>query len=218
MWITLLTNYKKIIFVTLIALVLGLSGSLYLTKNKLKSTFDMYSVEANNVKALEQGVLHWKDVAGRNNSKSIQLQYKTEYLERSNDSTVRYLNNIIKDQKIKIKNISQMGYITSSVDTILQDTTIYINTPDTTVDLSDEYIKNIVRIKKGYISSEIGVVDTLGIFFTNRKELIAPKKKFFICRWFQNWFGDKQTIVEAQVTRSNKRVQTTDQKFIHIIK
>ena len=180
----------------------------YNTINKLNKKYDKAII---NTKALM-----YENINEKNKSKIY--EFTIDQLKYFNDSINLKIDSVIKDNKIKTKEIEQLQYqktITSTKDTIVTKDTIFIK--DLKIDTT--------LIKKGYIldlkleyPNKIMVHPTFEneqyVIFTINKETIDPPKKLFFLRWFQK----KHTVLNITLKENNPYVEVEKQKFVEIIK
>ena len=151
--------------------------------------------------------------------KSIEYQYTIDQLNYSNDSIVNKLNDARKELKIKDKKLKELAYIASiakTVDTVTLRDTIFKYKDfqlDTTIgdkwyicELGLKY-PNIITVSPEFKSEKSIVLST-------KRETIYPPKKCWLGRLFQK----KHTLVEVNIVEGSPYIETTESKFIQVIK
>ena len=147
---------------------------------------------------------------------SISYKFNIEQLEYINDSIINDLNNTRKQLKIKDKEIKQMQYIKTEInskdsviikDTIFRDSFNKLDTVITdnwhTVSISLQPSKLIVNAK---YKSE------LQVFAKSSKEIIGTPKKCWVGRAFQK----KHKVIRVEVLDKNPMSIIKEKKFIII--
>lgn len=144
--------------------------------------------------------------------------FKYDQLKYFNDSINQKLDSVVKDNKIKTKNLKQLQYIktkTYKTDTIVFKDTLFIKdlkldtllvNPGYTLNLKLEY-PNKITTTPTFINEQY-------ILFSYKKETVNPPKKFFLLRWFQK----KHTVVIVNIINTNKYSNIESRRFIEIIK
>jgi len=164
-----------------------------------------------NVKAYENGILRYKDKLGKEIVSSRILQKNLSDVKDSKDKDVLELQRIIKEQKIKLSNVSTIGTIETRIDTVFTPTSIkdscyYFNLGE---DMKAEFcIRDSLSTYRPYITNKVYLI------FSSKKEAINTPSKLFFIRWFQK----KHTVVNATLVNSNKYVLTDRLNFTYIIK
>lgn len=147
---------------------------------------------------------------------SISYKFNIEQLEYINDSIINDLNNTRKQLKIKDKEIKQMQYIKTEInskdsvtikDTIFRDSFNKLDTVITdnwhTISISLQPSKLIVNAK---YKSE------LQVFAKSSKEIIGTPKKCWVGRAFQK----KHKVIRVEVLDKNPMSIIKEKKFIII--
>ncbi len=198
----------KLITIMLIATI-GSSVALYFQTQRLNKAQDETSIAIKNEKAALSSTLIWQDKWEQQHAKNQQFIYTIEQFKFSQDSITRKMLSEIKKNGIKINDVQQAGYISTTVDTILQSKTVVL-LPDTTIDLSTPHLDNIIRIKQGVLTSKVKLENEQYLIWQGNRQTIHPPKKFFLTRWLQR----RHTVTEVEVINSNPLIKTKQQRFI----
>lgn len=201
---------KKYIYAAVLAVILGLSISLYIaisTNNKYKKSIDIYD---NNFKALN---LKYDSLS----NETIAYKFEVEQLEYINDSIVNKLDESRKELKIKDRDLKQMQYILSEgnkTDTILfKDTVFRDNFIKIDTTLGDKWVNvKLESLNPNTLSYNIKYTSELEVFAYTEKEIIGTPKKCFIGRWFQR----KHKVTKVDVKDNNPYATIKNKKFIII--
>lgn len=198
------------------ALVLiGLSTTIYIQNNTIKSINEDYKTASLNLKA-------YVDLNSRLKEEGIErsrvFQLTVDQFSQYQDSLLVELNDYRKELKIKDKKIQSLQYIasTTKVDTLIQfkDTVLVKGTKIDTI-IGDNWFT--LKMKLRYpdtIRVAPSFKNNLLVAIHTTRETVEPPKKFFIARWFQK----KQTIVVADIKDKNPYTEFDTQRFIQIIK
>lgn len=196
---------KNIIFVIVLLVVIVCVGMLVRSNNNLKN---QYQIAIANNKAYESQLTEQKNV----------FQFTVNQLNYINDSTVKELDSLRKELKIKDKQIMQMGkikekvYITDTLrftDTIFKEANFSLDTC-----LGDKWYTNCLHLEyPNQISSELNVTNDLNCFIYTKRETINPPCKTWIGRLFQK----KHTIINVNVVENNPHSDVKEVKFIKIL-
>lgn len=152
-------------------------------------------------------------------NQSIVYQYTIEQLNFSNDSILDKLKQARDGLKIRDKKIKELAYLATTAkttDTLILRDTIFRDKEfvlDTTI--GDEWYKcelglkypNVISLSPEFKSEKEIVVST-------KRETIYPPKKCWLGRLFQK----KHTVIEVNIVEESPYVETTESKFIQIIK
>lgn len=201
---------KKYIYTAILAVILGLSISLYIaisTNNKYKKSIDIYD---NNFKALN---LKYDSLS----NETIAYKFEVEQLEYINDSIVNKLDESRKELKIKDRDLKQMQYILSEgnkVDTVIfKDTVFRDNFIKIDTTLGDKWINfKLESLNPNTLSYNIKYTSELEVFAYTEKEIVGTPKKCFISRWFQR----KHKVIKVDVKDNNPYATIKNKKFIII--
>lgn len=197
----------KIILVSIIVLLIGVITFQYAKTNSIKKDYD---IALQNNKAYESQL----DII--NNENKV-FQFTVEQLKYINDSTIKELDSLRNELKIKDSKIKQMGkikeyiYITDSI-TIYD--TIFTN-PEFVLDtmLGDEWYLNNIHLKyPNEISSSIAIKTDQSVFLHTTRETINPPKKTWLGRLFQR----KHDVYNVTVMEHNPYATIKENKFIII--
>ena len=179
---------------------------------------DLYSKQ----KALELSRANEKALLMNNDSlKETQrvLMLKNEQLQYMQDSFVTEYKDLIKDLKIKQKNVNSVHYIKETIqriDTVTLNDTIFRD-PKLKVDtvLGDEWYKMNLSLRyPDTILTKPEFKSDKYIIVHAKRETVDPPKKFFLLRWFQK----KHTVVEVTVVDKNPYIDIKENKMIQFIK
>ena len=197
----------KIILVSIIVLLIGVITFQYAKTNSIKKDYD---IALQNNKAYESQL----DII--NNENKV-FQFTVEQLKYINDSTIKELDSLRNELKIKDSKIKQMGkikeyiYITDSI-TIYD--TIFTN-PEFVLDtmLGDEWYLNNIHLKyPNEISSSVAIKTDQSVFLHTTRETINPPKKTWLGRLFQR----KHDVYNVTVMEHNPYATIKENKFIII--
>ena len=173
-------------------------------------------------KALELSRANEKALLMNNDSlKETQrvLMLKNEQLQYMQDSFVTEYKDLIKDLKIKQKNVNSVHYIKETIqriDTVTLNDTIFRD-PKLKVDtvLGDEWYKMNLSLRyPDTILTKPEFKSDKYIIVHAKRETVDPPKKFFLLRWFQK----KHTVVEVTVVDKNPYIDIKENKMIQFIK
>lgn len=209
----MISQIKNYILYIIIALTLTLGGLYLYEKNRRQVAESELVIEVNNRKAAERGVEIWKDEAGRSHAQSLEYIYTLSQFKNSTDSVNKRLLERLSSTDAKLRNVEKLLEVNNESKVSLGKDIFIPTMPDTTIDLSDDWTRNIITLSPTRVNSDIFSRDTLFGVFTSHKETVLPRKKFFLCRWFQK----KHTIVEVELMNMNPNVEITNQKLISII-
>ena len=152
------------------------------------------------------------------NEENKVFQFAIEQLEYISDTSIRKLDSMRKELKIKDRQIKQMSnvkeriYITNTfnvTDTIFKE-------PNFTLDtcLGDKWYTNCLHLEyPNQISSELDVNTDLNCFIHTKRETINPPCKTWIGRLFQR----KHTVINVDVVENNPHSNVKEVKFIKIL-
>jgi len=213
--ITFLLKYKWIILGILLV------GSLVLYNIKLAQDLGdtklALGLAKNNEKAYAYDMKKWEDRYGQEHAKTIMFNESLTDFKTNQDSITKKLVSIIKDQGYSLEKLRMASLIQTKVSTTLTKE-IQTRLPDTTIDLSNKWVKNVITLSPYKISSEIEFKNDQTILWqdTTYKVFVPYRKDFFISRWLQKKY--KETMVTAEVINSNPLWKIQNQKFINIFK
>ena len=202
---------KSYVNIAIVIVFISLLISLYIQNNINSRLKENNLLLVNNNKTLFQESLQIKDYANLYKLTIDQLQFM-------NDSINNKINNVIKENKIKSKQINQLQYQLTQVsktDTIEIKDTIFVEdfVLDTTItntgytlNLKLQYPNKII-VNPTFTNEQITI-------FSNKRETINPPNKFFLFRLFQK----KHTIVEVKIINSNPYIDVKEKRFIEVIK
>lgn len=199
---------KVILFLTITCVVLlVLTGGLYRSNEKNK---EKYLIEINNKKALERS----------NEEQKLQFKLTLEELRCSADSLNQRINDLLKENKIKQKKIASLQYMLdtfSRTDSMVLKDTIFRDPEfrlDTLIQDSPYYNCKLSLQYPSFISISPSFTNEKLVTFSYVKETIKPRKKFFLCYWFQK----KHIVCQIEVINTNPYIEGRVERFIEIIK
>lgn len=191
-----------------IAILTGLVVYLWSTKSNYK---DLYDTAASNNKAYQE------QIEGLNESNKA-FQFTIYQLEQLNDASVKSLDSMRKELKIKDRKILQMQktkeyvYIhdlVKVIDTFVKESDFVFDTC-----LQDKWHKNCVHIA---YPNEIGMSTEVYLeqdcFLYKKRETINPPKKTWLGRLFQK----KHDIYQVILYEHNPYSAIKENKFIKIL-
>jgi hypothetical protein len=175
----------------------------------------------NNVKSYATGLVKWRDEYQRSHAKLTEMKLTLAEVYASKDSLTILAVKVIKEGKIKGKTINKLGVIVSTLEAQLNvkptdPVVIQADTSIKCVTLTDSsfLVNEICYNDSGPMTSLIYGINTQSLIFTHDKVTIAPRRKFFLRRWFQK----KQIICNIEIINDNPYIVTQDSKFIELIK
>lgn len=192
----------------IIAILAGLVVYLWSTKSNYK---DLYNTAASNNKAYQE------QIEGLNESNKA-FQFTIDQLKQLNDSSVKSLDSMRKELKIKDRKILQMQktkeyvYVHDSIKVI--DT--FVKEPNFVFDtcLQDRWHKNCIYIA---YPNEIGMSTEVYLeqdcFLYKKRETVNPPKKTWLGRLFQK----KHDVYQVIVYEHNPYSTIKENKFIKIL-
>ena len=152
------------------------------------------------------------------NEENKVFQFAIEQLEYISDTSIRKLDSMRKELKIKDRQIKQMSnvkeriYITNTFNV----TDTFFKEPDFVFDtcLGDKWYTNCLHLEyPNQISSELDVNTDLNCFIHTKRETINPPCKTWIGRLFQR----KHTVINVDVVENNPHSNVKEVKFIKIL-
>lgn len=191
-----------------IAILAGLVVYLWGTKSNYR---DLYNTAASNNKAYQE------QIEGLNESNKA-FQFTIDQLEQLNDASVKSLDSMRKELKIKDRKILQMQktkeyvYIHDSIKVI--DT--FVKEPDFVFDtcLQDRWHKNCIYIA---YPNEIGMSTEVYLeqdcFLYKKRETVNPPKKTWLGRLFQK----KHDVYQVVLYEHNPYSTIKENKFIKVL-
>lgn len=199
---------KVTLFLTIACIaLLILTGGLYRSNERNK---EKYLIEVNNKKALERS----------NEEQKLQFKLTLEELRYSTDSLNQRINDLLKENKIKQKKITSLQYTLdtfSRTDTVILKDTIFKDPEfrlDTLIQDSPYYSCELSLKYPSLISISPSFTNEKLVTFSYAKETIKPRKKFFLCYWFQK----KHIVCQIEVINTNPYIEGRVERFIEIIK
>ena len=152
------------------------------------------------------------------NEENKVFQFAIEQLEYISDTSIRKLDSMRKELKIKDRQIKQMSnvkeriYITNTFNV----TDTFFKEPNFVFDtcLGDKWYTNCLHLAyPNQISSELDVNTDLNCFIHTKRETINPPCKTWIGRLFQR----KHTVINVDVVENNPHSNVKEVKFIKIL-
>lgn len=202
---------KSYVNIAIVIVFISLLISLYIQNNINSRLKENNLLLVNNNKTLFQESLQIKDQANLYKLTIDQLQFM-------NDSINTKISNVIKENKIKSKQINQLQYQLTQVsktDTIEIKDTIFVEdfALDTTITNTGYKLNLKLQYPNKIIVNPVFTNEQV-IIFSNKKETVNTPNKFFLFRWFQK----KHTVVEIKIINSNPYMDIKEKRFIEIIK
>lgn len=201
---------KDKIIIILAVIIIELCGFGIWKTSQNSNLRDRYHAAVSNNKAYESQLSTMKE-------QNKVFQFTIEQLEYINDSTIKELDSVRKELKIKDSKIKQMGkikeyvYVTDSIvthDTIFKDKEFVLDTA-----LGDEWYTNILHFEyPNKILSTIGVNTDQSVFLHTTRETINPPCKTWIGRLFQR----KHDVYNVTVIEHNPYANVKENKFVII--
>lgn len=199
---------KIIIFLSII--ILGLCGFGVWKTIQASNLREEYSVAVQNNKAYE-------DQLQVTNEQNKVFQFTIDQLQYINDSTIRQLDLLRNELKIKDNKIKQMGKIKEYVymtDTLVMHDTIF-SSQDFWLDtcLGDDWYHNHLHLEyPNKISSTIDINTDQSVFLHTTRETINPPCKTWLGRLFQR----KHDVYNVTVIEHNPYANIKENKFVII--
>ncbi len=199
---------KRILVIAILLLGCALAYFVKVNIDLNKRTSD----QALNIKSLEKGVVSYKDKFGRMHSETIEQNKTIDELKNSKDSASIAFIQYLKDSKIKLKNVTGTGTISTS---LVSEKQIAFNSKDTIIDLSEKpHLTEIITIKDNNLSRYLKITNKQDLVHHTKRETIKPPKKFFLARWLQK----RHDVTYVDIMNSNPLITTTNQKFVIVTK
>lgn len=203
---------RNLIYLLIAALgvaIFTLGALLHIEREKQK-------VLINNNKALTEKVTAYRAKDGRTVTKSIVMQSTKQNLP---DRERRVAENM----KLRPSKVKAIGVIESRIDTTVEApatvTTVATPTGQLRRDTCYNFTINpeftaTVCVRNDTARFHPVVTDSMFVAFGDESVFVNKRKAFFLARWLQR----RQTVVTANVLRSNKAIRTVNQNFTYIIK
>lgn len=188
-------------------------GYTYFQNITLKATIDKLEQSRNNEKAYSAGIDVWRDKYNQEHTRTIVFEESLKSLRYSNDSITKKIMKQLELQGVKLKKLDQLVYQEVKIDTSLAKVINIPTMPDTTIDLSNQYITNIIKLSPTMVTSKVELDNELYGNFIKRKETINTPNKFFLFRLFQR----KHVVIEGDFYNTNPLIKTKSQKIIQIV-
>ena len=200
----------------LIAAILALGTFAFFTLSENKRLKEDISDKTINIKALENGVVQYRDRDSSLVNRQIEMRKTIADFKYSSDSTIRILSQALIATGIKLKDVQRIGIQASELS---RDTTIIINNTvkehNRVYDFSREpWLTNVIKVNGDSVSNKLRVRDSLITVAHAKKETIEPRKKFFIARWFQ----PRHIVVYQDSKNLNPLVELKGGKTYTIVK
>lgn len=200
---------QKIFVLLLFILFIGFSVFQSIKVNDYRK---MYETSCSNNKAYESQI----DILQEENKV---FQFTIEQLEVLNDKSIKELDSVRKELKIKDSKIKQMGKIKEYVyivDSIVKHDTIF-SEPDFVLDtcLGNEWYTNCLHMEyPDKIQSQTSVNIDQSVFLYTTRETIDPPRKTWLGRLFQR----KHDVYNVIVKENNPYATIKENKYIIIDK
>ena len=202
---------KKYIYLAIALLFVGLAVFAWYESMEARTYKELYGVSAANEKAYNEALSDSKE-------KARVFQLTINNLKCSNDSLVAKLLEVQKDRKIKDKQIKSLSYqlaTASKRDTLILRDIIFAPTVAIDTTLGDKWYNLNLHLE---YPSTVAVEPTFQsekyVLISSKRETVDPPSKCFFIRWFQR----KHEVITVDVEEKNPYIQTTQQKFIEIVK
>lgn len=207
-----MVQIKKYIYIGIVALVTGLSISLWTVikqKDRLKKEWE----------SAMENVKTYSEQFSNSENKNRAFKLTIDQLNCSKDSIFNELNTTRKELKVKDSKLQSLLYVSSSlskVDTIILKDTIFKDAQlaiDTI--LSDKWYSVEVGLKyPSTIAVKPEFKSIKHIVVSSKRETVNPPKKFFLFRWFQK----KHTVLNIDVIEKNPYVKEQNNRYVEILK
>lgn len=201
---------KDKVLIVLAVIILALCGFGIWKTIQTQDLRERYDTAVQNNKAYESQL----DVLNEENKV---FQFTIEQLEYISDTSIRKLDSVRRELKIKDNKIKQMGkireyvYVTDSVtvhDTIFKDPEFCLDTM-----LGDEwYLNNIHMQYPNEISSSVSINTDQSVFLHVTRETVNPPCKTWLGRLFQR----KHDVYNVTVVEHNPYANIKENKFVII--
>ena len=201
----------KYVIIGLIILIL--SSIVIVQRINLQKTRENLEVSRNNEKAYANGISIWQDKYNQEHAKTRVFEESINSFKNSADSVNKKILKQLELQGIKLKKLDQIVYQEVKIDTSLNKIINIPIMPDTVIDLSNQWVTNVLTLSPTLVKSDIKLENELFGTFTKKKETIQTPKKFFLFRLFQR----KHTVIEADFYNTNPLIRTKNQKIIQIV-
>lgn len=202
---------KKYIYLAIALLFVGLAVFAWYESMEARTYKELYGVSAANEKAYNEALSDSKE-------KARVFQLTIDNLKCSNDSLVTKLLEVQKDRKIKDRQIKSLSYqltTASKRDTLVLRDTIFAPAVAIDTTLGDKWYNLNLHLE---YPSTVAVEPTFQsekyVLISSKRETVDPPSKCFFIRWFQR----KHEVITVDVEEKNPYIQTTQQKFIEIVK
>lgn len=192
------------VFVGLIFTIIFFINKSNRLENELKTSYS-------NIKAF---VAENDSVKSQNRVFSLTI----EELEYYNDSIFVEMQKVIKELKIKEKEIARLEYLTSTItktDSIVIKDTIFVENLAIDTTLKDQwYSLNLVLKYPSTIVVSPEFKSDLYIITYDKRETVKPPSKCFLVRWLQK----RHTIRVVEIYEKSPYIKHNKQRFVEIIK
>lgn len=201
-----LKKYWK--FELIIIFILSIVFNIFLCRKILSLKDDLNTAQINTEAILDSAKLQKKVM-------SVNINQLKNY----NDSISRKAIDLAKSLKIKPKTITQYDYIESKAtkrDTLYLDTNRIIKVDTLKIDtvIGDKWYNVKININRGKLIIEPQMKSQLQLITHTDKEYVNKRSKVFFIRWFQK----KRRVLITDIKEANPYIQTTNSRFIKIIK
>lgn len=164
-----------------------------------------------NETAYRKDLQTYRDVNGKLNYQINLIEDKYSNLSRSTESDYERYRKIIKDQGLKIKNITGVIHIGTTIDTTFKKPIILVREimKDTCVNFGDSLLSVNVCINSTGIEVRPLVVNVQYLLQDKKRETINPPYKWSFFRLFQR----KQTVYTLKIVNSNPHIKVNEAEW-----
>lgn len=201
---------KQNLYIIIFAIIVLAVGVFLKQKEELRKYKDLYNKERQNVEAYQ--------AAHSSSGTPLQYQMTMDDLKNSKDTVDKKIVEVIKELKIKDKNVEQVQYQTNVIqktDTIIIPDTIFVPEAHVDTTIGDKwYSLNLKLDYPSTIEASPAFNSEQYVVINTKKEYNKKPSKIFFIRWFQK----KHTVVEVNVEEKNPYIINKENKFIKIVK
>ena len=195
----LLTEIKQYLSKLAVILIFGLTAICVYQQKQIKQIDRDLGIATNNYRAYQDT--------------NRTLQLKVNELKYSNDSLLKYANEVQKKLKVKDKNLTQVQVINTEIrDTITQVITKEI---DFKAELKLNPLTTImVERKDSILSAVLDLKNSQVLFVEEKKEYRRKYKNGFVRFLHFDWKKDR--IRKYHIDNSNKLIQVTNTRIVEV--
>ena len=205
---------KFIIGAIIAAIIIGLGTTTAIMNNRINELNQEVAKAVTNIKAYELENSALKD-------DTIEFQYTIEQLNYSKDSLNQKINKLIKELKIKDKDIQKLQYIASEnskKDSVVIHDTLFVEKVKVDTTIGDSWSKLRLQLESpNIIVANYSFKNEVLVTTYLKKETVNPPHKCALIRLFQRLFPKKQNVIHVEVHEQNPYCEIKEQKFINII-